>query len=149
LVREFNRPGFELFDYRVYALAGDGDMMEGIGQEAASLAGHLKLDNLCWVYDSNAITIEGETSLAFTEDVATRFRSYGWTVTFVADANDGAALRRAFERFREQTGASCRLGLDVRRLSHGPPAVGLRACLDAGAYSSGGVGRRPAGVRPR
>ena len=102
---QFNRPGFELFDYRVYALAGDGDMMEGIGQEAASLAGHLKLDNLCWVYDSNAITIEGETSLAFTEDVATRFRSYGWTVTFVADANDGAALRRAFDRFREQTGA--------------------------------------------
>ena len=101
----FNRPGFDIFDYRVYALAGDGDLMEGIGQEAASLAGHLKLDNLCWIYDSNAITIEGETSLAFTEDVATRFRAYGWTVTHVADANDTAALRRAFDRFTEHTGS--------------------------------------------
>jgi transketolase len=101
----FNRPGFDVFDYRVYALAGDGDLMEGIGQEAASLAGHLKLDNLCWIYDSNAITIEGETSLAFTEDVATRFRAYGWTVTHVADANDTAALRRAFDRFAEHTGS--------------------------------------------
>jgi len=101
----FNRPGFDIFDYRVYALAGDGDLMEGIGQEAASLAGHLKLDNLCWIYDSNAITIEGDTSLAFTEDVATRFRAYGWTVTHVADANDTAALRRAFDRFAEHTGS--------------------------------------------
>jgi transketolase len=101
----FNRPGFDVFDYRVYALAGDGDLMEGIGQEAASLAGHLKLDNLCWIYDSNAITIEGDTSLAFTEDVATRFRAYGWTVTNVADANDTAALRRAFDRFAEHTGS--------------------------------------------
>ena len=101
----FNRPGFDIFDYRVYALAGDGDMMEGISQEAASLAGHLKLDNLCWIYDSNAITIEGETSLAFTEDVATRFRSYGWTVTFVADANDLAALRRALDHFHHDSGS--------------------------------------------
>lgn len=101
---KFNRPGFDVFDYRVYALAGDGDVMEGIGQEAASLAGHLRLDNLCWIYDSNAITIEGETSLAFTEDVATRFRSYGWSVTFVADANDVAALRRAFDNFQERIG---------------------------------------------
>jgi transketolase len=101
----FNRPGFDIFDYRVYALAGDGDMMEGISQEAASLAGHLKLDNLCWIYDSNAITIEGETSLAFTEDVATRFRSYGWTVTFVADANDLAALRRALDLFGNDSGS--------------------------------------------
>jgi len=102
---QFNRPGFDVFDYRVYALAGDGDMMEGISQEAASLAGHLKLDNLCWIYDSNAITIEGETSLAFTEDVATRFRSYGWTVTYVADANDIGALRRAFSQFTSHTGS--------------------------------------------
>ncbi|HEX7825869.1 MAG TPA: transketolase, partial [Mycobacterium sp.] len=101
----FNRPGFDVFDYRVFALAGDGDLMEGIGQEAASLAGHLKLDNLCWIYDSNAITIEGDTSLAFTEDVATRFRAYGWTVTHVADANDTAALQRAFDRFDEHTGS--------------------------------------------
>jgi transketolase len=101
----FNRPGFDIFDYRVYALAGDGDLMEGIGQEAASLAGHLKLDNLCWIYDSNAVTIEGDTSLAFTEDVATRFRAYGWTVTYVADANDIAALRRAFTQFVAHTGS--------------------------------------------
>lgn len=101
----FNRPGFDIFDYRVFALAGDGDLMEGIGQEAASLAGHLKLDNLCWIYDSNAITIEGDTTLAFTEDVATRFRAYGWTVTHVADANDTAALRRAFDRFADHTGS--------------------------------------------
>ncbi|WP_458319947.1 transketolase [Mycolicibacterium brisbanense] len=101
----FNRAGFDIFDYRVYALAGDGDMMEGIAQEAASLAGHLKLDNLCWIYDSNAITIEGETSLSFTEDVAARFRSYGWTVTSVPDANDIAALRRAFDHFHQHSGS--------------------------------------------
>lgn len=101
----FNRASFDIFDYRVYALAGDGDMMEGIAQEAASLAGHLKLDNLCWIYDSNAITIEGETSLSFTEDVAARFRSYGWTVTSVPDANDIAALRRAFDHFNEHSGS--------------------------------------------
>lgn len=101
----FNRPGFDVFDYRVYALAGDGDMMEGIGQEAASLAGHLQLDNLCWIYDSNAVTIEGGTGLAFTDDVATRFRAYGWTVTYVADANDIAALERAFARFRTHAGS--------------------------------------------
>jgi len=102
---QFNRPGFDVFDYRVFALAGDGDMMEGISQEAASLAGHLKLDNLCWIYDSNAITIEGETSLAFTEDVATRFRAYGWAVTYVADANDIGALQRAFGQFASHTGS--------------------------------------------
>ncbi|KAA0098974.1 transketolase [Mycolicibacterium sp. P1-18] len=102
---QFNQPGFYVFDYRVYALAGDGDMMEGISQEAASLAGHLKLDNLCWIYDSNAITIEGETSLAFTEDVATRFRAYGWAVTYVADANDLGALQRAFTQFTSHTGS--------------------------------------------
>jgi transketolase len=96
----FNRPGFDLFDYDVYALAGDGCMMEGISGEAASLAGHLKLANLCWIYDSNRITIEGNTSLAFTEDVATRFIAYGWNVTRVGDANDLEMLSRAFETFR-------------------------------------------------
>src|SRR6266850_1557052 len=84
----FNRPGFELFDYDVYALCGDGDMMEGISGEAASLAGHLKLANLCWIYDNNKISIEGHTSLTFTEDVATRFLGYGWNVLRVSDAND-------------------------------------------------------------
>src|SRR5262245_3787171 len=99
----FNRPGFELFDYDVYALAGDGCMMEGISGEAASLAGHLKLSNLCWIYDNNRITIEGNTSLAFTEDVAARFIAYGWNVTRVGDANDLEALERAFETFRRET----------------------------------------------
>jgi len=99
----FNRPGFELFDYDVYALAGDGCMMEGISSEAASLAGHLKLSNLCWIYDNNRITIEGNTSLAFTEDVATRFVAYGWNVTRVGDANDLEMLGRAFDTFRRET----------------------------------------------
>ncbi|MGH7059208.1 MAG: transketolase family protein, partial [Stellaceae bacterium] len=86
--RHFNRPGFDLFDYHVYALCGDGCMMEGVGSEAASLAGHLKLGNLTWIYDSNHITIEGHTALAFSEDVAARFLGYGWQVLRVSDAND-------------------------------------------------------------
>jgi transketolase len=94
----FNRPGFEMFSFDVYALAGDGCMMEGVGQEAASLAGHLKLDNLCWIYDSNRITIEGSTSLAFSDDVGTRFEGYGWDVVQVADANDLGALDQAYEK---------------------------------------------------
>ena len=88
-----------MFDYNVYALCGDGDLMEGVAGEAASLAGHLKLSNLCWIYDSNRITIEGPTTLAFTEDVATRFIGYGWNVTRVGDANDLSMLSRAFETF--------------------------------------------------
>ena len=92
----FNRPGFDMFDYRVYALCGDGCMMEGISHEAASLAGHLKLSNLCWIYDNNKITIEGNTSWAFSDDVATRFIGYGWNVTRVGDANDLEMLKRAF-----------------------------------------------------
>jgi len=96
----FNRPGFEMFQYNVYALAGDGCMMEGISGEAASLAGHLKLSNLCWIYDNNKITIEGHTDWAFTEDVATRFIAYGWNVTRVSDANDLEMLDRAFKTFQ-------------------------------------------------
>jgi transketolase len=99
----FNRPGYELFDYNVYALGGDGCMMEGISQEAASLAGHLQLDNLCWIYDNNHITIEGKTSLAFSDDVASRFIGYGWNVTRVGDANDRTTLARAFDVFRRET----------------------------------------------
>ncbi len=95
----FNRPNFTMFDYNVYALCGDGDMMEGISSEAASLAGHLKLPNLCWIYDNNRITIEGHTELAFSEDVATRFMAYGWNVTRVGDANDLEMLERAFKIF--------------------------------------------------
>jgi transketolase len=100
----FNRPGYDLFDYDVYALAGDGCLMEGIGAEAASLAGHLKLANLCWIYDNNRITIEGATSLAFSEDVPARFAGYGWAVQHVDDANDLAALSEAFDAFRAETG---------------------------------------------
>jgi len=96
----FNRPGFELFDYDVYALCGDGCMMEGISSEAASLAGHLKLGNLCWIYDNNHITIEGNTELAYSDDVATRFVGYGWNVTRVGDANDLTMLDRAFTTFK-------------------------------------------------
>lgn len=99
LATTFNRPGFDIVDYDVYALAGDGCMMEGVSSEAASLAGHLGLDNLCWIYDNNRITIEGSTSLAFTEDVATRFIAYGWNVTRVGDANDLAMLSRALTTF--------------------------------------------------
>ena len=96
----FNRPGFELFDYDVYALCGDGDMMEGISGEAASLAGHLELSNLCWIYDNNKITIEGHTDWAFSDDTATRFIGYGWNVTRVGDANDLDMLRRALRVFK-------------------------------------------------
>ena len=100
----FNRPGYDLFDYDVYALCGDGCLMEGIGAEAASLAGHQQLSNLCWIYDNNKITIEGSTSLAFTEDVAGRFTAYGWAVQHVTDANDLDALTAALEAFKaEQT----------------------------------------------
>jgi transketolase len=96
----FNRPGFELFDFDVYALVGDGDMMEGVTAESASLAGHLGLSNLCWAYDRNRVTIEGGTDLAFSEDVPERFRAYGWRVERVPDANDLDALEAAFNAFR-------------------------------------------------
>ena len=96
----FNRPDFEMVGYDVYALCGDGCMMEGISGEAASLAGHLQLPNLCWIYDNNRITIEGHTDLAFSDDVATRFLAYGWNVTRVGDANDLEMLERAFRTFK-------------------------------------------------
>ena len=103
MAQYFNRPGFEMIDFDVYAMAGDGCMMEGVSGEAASLAAHLKLSNLCWVYDNNHITIEGNTALAFTEDVATRFIGYGWNVTRVGDANDQEMLARAFRVFKNTT----------------------------------------------
>jgi transketolase len=99
LAATYNRPGLPLFDYNVYALCGDGDMMEGITSEAASLAGHLRLSNLCWIYDSNRVTIEGHTDITFTEDTAARFLAYGWNVTRVSDANDLDMLERAFRVF--------------------------------------------------
>ena len=97
----FNRPDFEMINYDVYALCGDGCMMEGVSSEAASLAAHLKLSNLCWIYDNNKITIEGHTEWAFSEDVATRFIAYGWNVTRVGDANDLDMLERAFRTFKK------------------------------------------------
>lgn len=103
LAATYNRPEFTLFDFNVYSLCGDGDTMEGIGSEAASLAGHLRLSNLCWIYDSNRVTIEGHTDIAFSEDVAARFRAYGWNVTTVADANDLTALDRAYQEFLTTT----------------------------------------------
>ena len=100
LAAHYHRPGFEdLIDFNVYALCGDGCMMEGISAEAASLAGHLRLSNLCWIYDNNHITIEGNTRLAFSDDVATRFIGHGWNVTRVGDANDLEMLARAFRTF--------------------------------------------------
>ncbi|HEV3202471.1 MAG TPA: transketolase [Bryobacteraceae bacterium] len=99
MAQYFNRPEFDLFNFKVYAMCGDGCMMEGVSGEAASLAGHLKLSNLCWIYDNNKITIEGNTALAFSEDVATRFIAYGWNVTRVGDANDQEMLARAFNTF--------------------------------------------------
>jgi transketolase len=101
LAANFNRPGFEVFDFNVYAMCSDGDVMEGIGGEAASLAGHLKLSNLCWMYDNNRITLDGPADWSFSEDVATRFIGYGWNVTRVADANDLEMLARAFETFKD------------------------------------------------
>jgi transketolase len=103
MAEHFNRPGFDMVGYKVYALGGDGCMMEGISSEAASLAGHLQLGNLCWIYDNNHITIEGNTALAFSDDVATRFLAYGWNVERVGDANDLSILDRAFTTANKTT----------------------------------------------
>ncbi len=103
LAAHFDRPGFELFDYNIYALCSDGDLMEGVSNESASLAGHLRLANLCWIYDDNHITIEGHTELAFSEDVGRRFEGLGWNVVKVADANDLTALRAAYRTFQQST----------------------------------------------
>jgi len=100
LAKHFNRPDFPIFDYDVYVICGDGDMMEGVSSEAASFAGHQMLGNLCWFYDSNRVTIEGHTDLAFSDDVAARFLAYGWNVQRVGDVNDLARLAQAIEVFR-------------------------------------------------
>jgi len=119
----FNRPGLELFDFDVYALCGDGCLMEGISSEAASLAGHLKLANLCWIYDSNRISIEGSTDLAFTEDVAGRFRAQGWNVLHVEDGNNLDAIDAAFRQFQSFRAAGERPTLIVVRthIAYGSP----------------------------
>ena len=101
LANRYNRPGFEIFDYNIYAICGDGCMMEGVASEAASLAAHLELDNLCWIYDNNRITIEGSTRITFTEDVETRFLAYGWNVLRVGDANDIERIEHALDIFRK------------------------------------------------
>src|SRR3954467_1241437 len=98
------RFGAELFDFNVYAICGDGDMMEGVSHEAASLAGNQQLDNLCWIYDNNHISIDGDTRITFTDDVAARFMGYGWNVERVGDANDLELIAHAFERFGNVSG---------------------------------------------
>jgi transketolase len=120
LAERYNRPGFPIFDYNIYAVCGDGCLMEGIGSEAASLAGHLGLDNLCWVYDNNHITIEGSTSLAFTEDVATRFLAYGWDVLRVGDANDLDRIEQALSVFQATKGRPTLIILDTH-IGYGSP----------------------------
>jgi transketolase len=120
LAHHFNRPDFEIFDYNIYAVCGDGCLMEGVASEAASLAGHLGLDNLCWVYDNNHITIEGSTRLAFTEDVETRFLGYGWNVLRVGNANDLERIENALDIFRKTKGRPTFIVLDSH-IGYGAP----------------------------
>jgi transketolase len=116
----YNRPGFEIFDYAIYTVCGDGCLMEGVGSEAASLAGHLGLDDLCWIYDNNHITIEGNTRLAFSEDVAARFLAYHWNVLRVGDANDLEQIGDALEVFRTTKGRPTLIILDSH-IGYGSP----------------------------
>jgi len=120
LAERYNKPGFEIFGYRIYAVCGDGCLMEGVASEAASLAGHLGLDDLCWIYDNNHITIEGDTRIAFTEDVAARFRAYGWSVLRVGDANDLVGIGDALETFRQTRGRPTLIILDSH-IGYGAP----------------------------
>jgi transketolase len=120
LASRYNRPGFDIFEYHIYAVCGDGCLMEGVASEAASLAGHLGLDSLCWIYDNNHITIEGSTRLTFTEDVASRFLSYGWDVLRVGDANDIDRIEHALEIFRQTKGRPTLIILDSH-IGYGSP----------------------------
>ena len=120
LANRYNKPGFDLFHYNIYAVCGDGCMMEGIASEAASLAGHLGLDDLCWIFDNNHITIEGNTSVAFTEDVGARFLAYGWNVLRISDANDVDRIQRALEVFRQTKGRPTFIILDSH-IGYGAP----------------------------
>jgi len=120
LAARYNRPGFPIFDYKMYTVCGDGCLMEGVSSEAASLAAHLNLDNLCWIYDNNHITIEGNTRITFTEDVATRFLGYGWNLLRVADANDTDRVENAFEVFRQTKGRPTLIILDSH-IGYGSP----------------------------
>ena len=120
LADRYNRAGFDIFDYRIYAIAGDGCMMEGVGSEAASLAGHLQLDNLCWIYDNNHISIEGNTRITFTEDIAARFLGYGWNVLRVGDANDIDLIQHALTVFAQTKGRPTFIILDSH-IGYGAP----------------------------
>ncbi len=120
LAEHFNRPGFDIFNYHIFAICGDGCMMEGVGAEAASIAGHLQLDNLCWIYDNNHITIEGHTKITFTEDIAARFLGYGWNVLRVGDANDIALIQNALEISRREKGRPTFIILDSH-IGYGSP----------------------------
>src|SRR3989475_7980325 len=120
LANRYNRPGFEIFDYNIYTVCGDGCMMEGISSEAASLAAHWGLDNLCWIYDNNHITIEGNTRITFTEDVAARFLAYGWNVLRVGDANDTDRIEHALSVFRKTKGRPTFIVLDSH-IGYGSP----------------------------
>ena len=120
LANRYNRPSYEIFDYNIYAVCGDGCMMEGVGSEAASLAGHLALDNLCWIYDNNHITIEGSTRVTFTEDIAARFLGYGWNVLRVGDANDIDRIEHALDTFRKNKGRPTFIILDSH-IGYGSP----------------------------
>ena len=116
----YNRPDYELFDFDVYAIAGDGCLMEGVSSEAASIAGHLELDNLCWIYDNNHITIDGKTHLAYDDDVAARFMGYGWNVTRVGDANDTDLIATSFEEFKGEEGRPTLIIVDSH-IGYGSP----------------------------
>ena len=120
LASRYNRPGFNIFDYRIYAVCGDGCMMEGVASEAASLAGHLGLGNLCWIYDNNHITIEGNTRITFTEDIAARFLGYGWNVLRVGDANDIDRIQEALRVFQRTTDRPTFIILDSH-IGYGSP----------------------------
>jgi transketolase len=120
LAERYNRDGFPIFNYRIYAVCGDGCMMEGIAAEGASLAGHLALDNLCWVYDNNHITIEGNTRITFTEDIASRFVSYGWNVIRLSDANDIGRIEQALDQFRHTKNRPTFIILDTH-IGYGSP----------------------------
>jgi len=120
LAANYNRPGFEIFNYRIFAVCGDGCLMEGVSSEAASLAAHLGLDNLCWVYDNNHITIEGSTKIAFTEDVEARFLAYGWNVLRVGNANDIERIEHALNVFRKEKGRPTFIVLDSH-IGYGSP----------------------------
>jgi transketolase len=120
LAANYNRPNFDLFNFKVYALCGDGDLMEGVASEAASLAGHLRLDNLCWIYDNNHVTLDGPANWSFSEDVMTRFVGYGWNVTRVADANDLMMLGRGYETFLKTPGKPTLVVVDSH-IGYGSP----------------------------